>query len=280
MRLIGLSPAIKTVSLVRQIVLTGPVDANGQADFLQAGTGRQATTKALSPALSLGFGSGFSDASPVDNLVVTTSALTWSSLPASSTSYLYVNLNLASAVLTAAHGTLAPIYAQAKPSGPATGQYWYPTDHRCSGEVWSGSAWTPELRIYLGQVITNATVPTEIRSYAYGGRWEGTQALAANTNYNLSHNLGTDKFLIDGTLDNITGAGSGYIAGSSGFPFTTGLNAFGAPNDGMYWGAYLRKQVTTLLITTGQFGVGLMLTNAGAQQVNTGTANLILRRAF
>jgi hypothetical protein len=200
---------------VRQTVNVGPVDGNGRAAFLTAGTGLECVTTGLTTTpLNLTMGDGFGASGKVDLSFVVDENLSWGSLPDISTSYLYLEWD--GATLSTGHSTLAPDYSYAKPGSPATGQYWYPVDHRSRGERWSGSAWVPVLRVYVGQCTTSGGVVTQTRSYAYQGRYfSGRQeGLGSGATTNLVHNIGANRemYTAEQKLVCVTGD-AGYTAG-------------------------------------------------------------------
>ena len=155
---------------VRQTVNTGPVNGDGRADFLAAGTGLEVVTTGLTTTpLNLTMGDGFGPRGKVDLSFVVDENVSSGTLPDDAKSYLYFEYDEGAGTLSFGHSTLAPKYSLAKPGSPATGQYWYPTDHRSRGEVWDGSAWVPVLRIYVGECVTSGGSVTDVTSYDYQG---------------------------------------------------------------------------------------------------------------
>lgn len=183
---------ISPVSRVRQTVLSGPVNSNGRASFIIDGGGLSVDSSGLtSTSLMLSYSDGFDSIIGEKNLIVEVdSDVSWSSLTDDATNYLY--LDYASETITAGNTTLAPVYSYAKPSSPATGQYWYPVDHRSRGEYWNGSAWVPVLRMFVGQATTSSGSVVEAISYAYQGKAETAEVTiwGASTVISGNHNIG------------------------------------------------------------------------------------------
>lgn len=113
---------------VRQTVLTGSVDATtGTANFLSVGSGLSVNLAATTVPVNIAFANGFGSGGAVDYVSITSSDVTsaFSSLPASSTSYLYVDRNSSTGALTYGSVTSAPVYSSVEPlvevtSGAAT----------------------------------------------------------------------------------------------------------------------------------------------------------------
>lgn len=180
-----------TQSDTRQTVSAGPVDSDGRADFLQAGTGLEVVSKDVggSDPLHLTWGDGFSNGSKRDLATAIDESFAFTALPDDSTVYLTATLDDGS--VTFGHTTLAPVYSAAKPSSPATGQIWYPTDHRSRAEVWDGSTWAPTLVLVLGEATTDSGSVVDVRSYAYQGKYRSNVfSITVDTQYKLTTNIG------------------------------------------------------------------------------------------
>lgn len=156
-------------SSVRQTVLSGPVNASGVASSIIAGTGLQAIASGISSSfpLILSYGNGFQSAGQNDVVVSTESNQVFGGLTDNDVNYLYLDYDAGTQTLTPGSSVIAPEYSYVKPSSPSTGQYWYPLDHRSSGEVWDGSAWQATLRVYIGEATTSGGSVTAVRSYGY-----------------------------------------------------------------------------------------------------------------
>ena len=177
---------------VRQTVNAGPVNGDGRADFLAAGTGLEVVTTGLTTTpLNLTMGNGFGPRGKVDLSFEVDANLSWGSLP-DATDPIYLYLEWDGSTLSTGHSTLAPEYSLAKPSSPATGQYWYPTDHRGPGEVRDGAEWSPVYRIYVGECATSGGSVVSVTSYAYQGRFASNRVQGPSGSGRIiwSHNIG------------------------------------------------------------------------------------------
>lgn len=186
-------------SSIRQTVLTGPVNANGRADFIESASGLNARTKDVTDVLPLilSYGNGFDSHGQYDLIAVLEENKNWNSLPASSTVYLYFDYDPSTGSITAGFTTIVPEYSYAKPSAPSSGQYWYPMDHRNRGEYYNGTSWIPVIRIFVGEVTTDTSSVTSVISYAYQGFYiSDIITTAASTSYSFGHNLGCWNYFI------------------------------------------------------------------------------------
>lgn len=98
---------------VRQTVLVGPTDANGQANWLANGTGLTIDYNAGTTPVVLAHANGFDETGEIDKVTKLVSNLTnqFGTLPASVTSYLYADRASASAI-TGANVRLPPQYGE------------------------------------------------------------------------------------------------------------------------------------------------------------------------
>ena len=182
---------------VRQTVNTGPVNGDGRADFLAAGTGLEVVTTGLTATpLNLTMGDGFGPRGKVDLSFEVDANLSWGSLP-DGTDPVYLYLEWDGSTLSTGHSTLAPIYSLAKPGSPATGQYWYPTDHRSRGEVWDGAEWVPVYRVYVGECATSGGSVVSVTSYAYQGFYKSGRVQAQGDDVSFSHKIGVPGNLVE-----------------------------------------------------------------------------------
>lgn len=259
---------------IRQTVLSGPIDLSGRADFLKAGTGLQVNTKNINATtpLILTYGNGFNEHGQNDCVKLITSQITWSTLTASTTLYLYIDYNISTKGITPGFTTLVPKYSYIKPSSPSSGQYWYPMDHRCSGEYYNGSSWVPVIRIFVGEVVTDASSVAIVRSYAYQGFYRSNViTIAPTTTYSFSHNLGC----LDYFFDQNTRQNSSYAWSRQTRVYTSA-----------YYG-YTKIQYSRVIARMAHGGIA---TNIGAPQVNgteafsaapsTAEAYVVIKRAW
>lgn len=155
----------------RQTVLTGPVDSEGRADFLQSGFGSVSTFGiSSSEPLEITFGDGFNAGEQRNIGVSIENNLTWSELP-DNEEKVFLFIQIDNGTVSTFHETSAPEYAQARPSNPSTGDTFYPIDHRHRMERYDGTSWDNSvLRICVGQCATDGASVVDLRSYAYQGK--------------------------------------------------------------------------------------------------------------
>ena len=178
---------------VRQTVLSGPVDSDGRADFLSAGTGLQVISIGSAP-LNITFGDGFNDGKQRNFGVSIDSNLTWGDLPDDEDAVFLV-LEIDGETVTPIHTTLEPHYGLTRPDTPSEGQLFYPTDHRHQMERYDGSEWKRDKNwIVVGECATSGGSVVETRSYAYQGSYiSDIISVARSSSHNFTHNIGTEK---------------------------------------------------------------------------------------
>jgi len=134
------------------------------------------------------------------------------------------------------YATLPPIYTYAPSTAPSTtlNQYTYNYATHIM-YVGTGSGFTQVNRVFLGEIVTNATVITSATTYAYNGYYESgwTNTLpAAGETYTVAHNMGVKDYTFTEIIECIT-AEHGYaigdqienVNGSGGTTIETSLRA-------------------------------------------------------
>lgn len=183
---------------VRQTVAFGPVTAGGLPDFLPATSASLALTSQnlATSALAVVAANG------KDTRVGTAAAnLTWASLSANATNFLYVDV-AANGALTAGSTTVAPAYQNGGSFSNTAGAFVFDIS-QMKGHLGSGAANAQAWRVYVGEAITNGTTVTSTIAYAYQGRFSsGWAAFAANTLYTYNHRLGCYPRQVAGYLSN------------------------------------------------------------------------------
>lgn len=214
---------------VRQTVLGGPVDSSGYPSFLPATSGSLSITSqniTSSAPFVAASANGFGSAGAVDRTGQSSANLTWSSLTANSTNYLYVDV-AANGTLTPGSTTLAPSYQFGGTRSTTNGQATF-NIQEMSMTVGNGSSAVQTYRVFVGEAVTNASTVTSTVAYAYQGRYQSavsTVSLSAYTN--LNHNIGSRPKNIKTTLVCAT-AEAGYGVGDevlSGYSGTTGYHS-------------------------------------------------------
>lgn len=180
-------------SPVRQTVLGGPVNATtGNADFLPASSGTLSITStgvSSTVPFVVTAANGFSSLGSVDRIGISTANLTWSSLTASQTCYLYVDVDAAGA-LTTGHTILAPLYLQGGARSITSAQAQFNIGEM-SMTVGNGAAAVQTWRVFVGQVVTSGAGVTSSVSYAYKGQFDsGYTATLPTISTSVNHNLG------------------------------------------------------------------------------------------
>lgn len=80
--------------------------------------------------------------------------------------------------------------------GLATGQHWFDLS-TMQMKRWSGSAWETKQRVFVGEAVTDGSGVTSVVSYALRGEYVPARfTVAASTNITKSHNIGTDKIIV------------------------------------------------------------------------------------
>lgn len=76
------------------------------------------------------------------------------------TSYLYLDINLASGALTRGFTHLLPRFATVAPVTPGKDQHWFDTTTNIM-KVWDGARWTPKARVFAGTFTGGTNVINE-----------------------------------------------------------------------------------------------------------------------
>lgn len=184
------SPSVSH-ALPRQCLLNGSYDANGQPNALSAGAGLSVVIAASSGTpLTLSFAAGFDGYGCVDDVGQFTSNQTFLGLTASATAYLYVDRNATTGALSLGAALTGFAYQFKAPTSPATGFNWFDLT-TFTMKTWTGSAWVPVQRVYVGEATTSASAVVSVTTYAYRGHFASNWLLVgSNTLYTLSHNVG------------------------------------------------------------------------------------------
>jgi hypothetical protein len=179
---------------VRQTVIQGQVDANGQANFLQAGsTPLTIDILADSIPLILSFAYGNNTTyGPVNFIEAITSNQTafWSNLPSNqSFIQLYIDRNISTGELSGGYTLLETAYGTT-PSH-ANNQHWYDYGNTTFMKVSDGSSWSNVQRIMVGECTTDASSVTTVAAYALKRQYiSGVYSVSNNQSYSKQDALG------------------------------------------------------------------------------------------
>lgn len=247
---------------LRQTVLSGRRDTGLENCPPNALTGSALTVTlnaSSTDPFRFAIADGFNAYGPVDYVGQFTSNQT-TTVSTNTTSFVYIN-RTSTGVLSLGVSTLTPVYSLAAPSSPSTDQHWFDLG-LFQMKRWSGSAWVAQQRIFIGEVVSTASIQTTI-TYAYQGFYMSAwTSVSSSGAYVFSHNLGS--LLSSGARVQVfsnasasdTGAFPAWVGDSSyGFYYANGAS----PN--------FRNQIETAWGTYVHLNAGSWLTSAYAKVV-------------
>lgn len=167
---------------VRQSVISGPIDSNGQSSF---GGATGSTTVTMTGTLIATAAQGYTTTGGCSDVVGSGTNLSWTGLATNGVMYLYVDI--ISGALTAGAGTLAPAYQEGGAYSATAGQLTF-NIQQMNQQV----AQVQSARVYVGQVTVSSNVVSAIVWYALNGRYKSplTAVQSTGTMQNFNHNLG------------------------------------------------------------------------------------------
>lgn len=166
---------------VRQTVLSGPVDASGMASF-GGSVGGTVVTAAGTLKVTAAAGGDANTFSSISNP-------SWSGLSVNGKMYLYVEIDGAGNASTGST-PLAPIYQWGGSFSTTAGQHTFNIQEMAM-RVGTGSSSAQVFRVFVGEVTVAGGVVTAVTWYSVMSRHDtGWYAVAANSTYNKSHNIG------------------------------------------------------------------------------------------
>lgn len=188
------------ITLVRQTVISGPLNVSGYADFLTADGADGVNLGANVSSIRITFAAGFDDSGPVDYIesISEYQSSYWDGLGASTTHYLYIRRNTITGVLTSGSIDLATNsldYGDIHPdTGVVDGDFSFIIPEMKMYERVSGS-WTEVQVVFVGEAVTDGTPEvTDVLTYALRGRYESVGAsYAASTKYSFNSYIGTNR---------------------------------------------------------------------------------------
>lgn len=209
--------AIKVVSsAARQTVVGGPITSAGLPNFLPATSGSLSVSSqnvTASVPFVVSAAGGFGSTGEFNRAGISTSNLTWSSLAASQTNYLYVDVS-AAGVLTPGSTTLVPAEIFGGSPSVTNGQATYSIRE---GLMYVGNGLTapPAYRVFVGEAVCSGSAVTSTVAYAYQGQFFSQDLPLSGLSLGLNSyavNIGSTRQAISARL-RCTSADSGYSAG-------------------------------------------------------------------
>jgi hypothetical protein len=205
-------------SSTRQTVAGGPVTTSGTPNFLPAtAAGLSVTSANVSSTYPLSVTAANNNdpasGSQKDLIGFSTSNLTWASLTASTTNYLYVTVGTGG-LLTTGSTTLAPIYQQGGTPATTARQFTFNIGEMRS--YFGNGSTAPQANVvFVGEAVTSATAVTSTVAYAYNGQYVSafTATLpGSGATTSVSHNLGVYPRVRD-FIAQCTANDAGYAVG-------------------------------------------------------------------
>ena len=128
------------------------------------------------------FANGFADTGAKDILArLDERDLTAWKLEDGMTSYLYIDYNIATGVITFGSTPLQDVYSYAAPKNPALHQHWFDRQNAFMFE-WDGSAWQKVYRIFVAKVITAGGKAPTVTPYFAAGQLDSNSKMSINGN--------------------------------------------------------------------------------------------------
>jgi len=204
---------------VQQTVQSGP-DSSGVPSFWPTTSGSLSLTlqnvSSSAPLVLNAWAAPGSSGNKTLTCALTSNSLTWSSLTASSTLFLYATLSTSggSCTVTAAFTAQVPIYQWGGSPSTTSGQITCNiAERQCY--LGNGSSAPQTTLVVLGEVVTSGSVVTSTVPYAYNGYYDSgwTQNLpGTSTSVSFNINLGFKDALFD-IIAECTTATQGYSVG-------------------------------------------------------------------
>lgn len=253
-------------SAVRQTVVNGPVDTNGQSAF---GGSTGAATVTASGTLYVTAANGVTNR---NSLALINPS--WSGLTTTGTMYLYVTVNIDGSCTTGST-TLLPVYQFGGTPATTSGQYTY-NIQQMQMQVGNGSTASQSYTVFVGEVTVASGITSAIIWYALMGRNYGTQlSLSLATAYSFNQNIGVKPFKVFVWLE-CTTADAPYVVGDRvGISFN---GNFGS--GGTQYGVVYRNTRNVFILNTLSSGISEFPGQAAALSTANWSAGWFLERGF
>jgi hypothetical protein len=175
---------------VRQTVSTGPVSTSGLPTlFPGTSSSLSLATQNVSSTVPLvaNAAQGYNASGAVNYAFMATSNVTWSSLSASQTNYLYINALAGTTGAT----ILQPIYQFGGTPAVTSGQFTFNIS-QMTGYLGNGTAAVATPIVFVGEAVAATSTITSTVAFAYNGLYNSplTAVTAADSFVSLNHNLG------------------------------------------------------------------------------------------
>ena len=205
---------------VRQTVLNGPVDTNGQSAFGGATGGTTVTTTGT---LYLTAANGMTNRNSI--AAVNPS---WSGLSTNGTMYLYADINVDGTITTGSNAVL-PLYQFGGTPAITSGQFTF-NIQQMQGFIGNGTTAPAGNRVYVGEVTVAAGVVSAIVWYALQRRYRSANLAfpTASAPILFPDNIGTLEIDASVWLINVT-AEAGYSPGERAVPLSQQSSGTGVP---------------------------------------------------
>ena len=198
---------------VRQTVSAGPVNADGLPTlFPSTSASLSLTSQNVSSTVPF-IATAVNGPGVADSVYQSTSNVTWSSLSASHTNYLYINALAGTTGAT----ILQPIYQFGGTPAVTSGQFTFNIS-QMTGYLGNGSTAVATPIVFVGEAVAGSSTITSTVAYAYNGLYisplQGGSVIGSGSAVSLNHNLGMNQLCYSTrwTLVNIT-SNIGYTAG-------------------------------------------------------------------
>lgn len=179
----------RTPATVRQTVLSGSVNASQLPSFLGIGSGLAAVVLGASIPLRIAIAAGSDGFGAIDYVYTHAQDTAVTGLSANAVNYIFADRNPTTGAVTFGSTTIPPTYGYGGGT-TAAGAHLYsiPAGRMFLG---NGSSAAAVQRVFLGEVVTNASAVVSIVAYAYQGQFGGTSsAIPGGSRVTVNHNLG------------------------------------------------------------------------------------------
>lgn len=201
---------------VRQTVLTGPVDTNGQPQLLSY-SGQNITLAASSSSpLVVAFAAGQDASGALDyiNRLTANVSNAWTLPTVNATYYLFTDRDASTAAITYGYTTTRPEYVEDDAASITSGAHTF-LINEMQMYLGDGAAAATKQRVFIGEAVVSGGAITSVTSYMFRGRFKSSADQSftlADSSKSETHKLGVLPREFRWVLVNQT-AEHGYVAG-------------------------------------------------------------------